>query len=42
MFPVMVSTGHSAARDVDCHSAVGMMDATGSGCAEGTDHDSTN
>ena len=36
MFPVMVSADHSAAGDVDCHST------TGSGCAEGTDHDSTN
>ena len=32
----MVSAGHSAARDIDCHSAAGL------GCAEGTDHDSTN
>ena len=30
----MVSTDHSTAMDVDCHSAAG------SGCAEGTDHDS--
>ena len=35
MFPVMVSANHSAAGDVDCHSA------TGSSYAEGTDHDST-
>ena len=35
MFPVVVSTGHSAAKGVDCHSTAG------SGCAEGTDHDST-
>ena len=35
MFPVVVSADHSAAKDVDCHSAAG------SGCAEGTDHDST-
>ena len=35
MFPVVVSADHSAAEDVDCHSAAG------SGCAEGTDHDST-
>ena len=31
----MVSADHSAAEDVDCHSAAG------SGCARGTDHDST-
>ena len=42
MFPVVVSAGRSAARDVDCHSAAGIVDAAGSGCAEGTDHDSTN
>ena len=36
MFPVMVSADHSSARDVDCHSTAG------SGCAKGTDHDSTN
>ena len=41
VFPVVVSTGHSAAGDVDCHSAASTMDATDSGCAEGTDHDST-
>ena len=35
MFPVVVSAGHSAAGDVDCHSAAG------SSCAMGTDHDST-
>ena len=38
----MVSTGHSAAGDIDCHSAAGMVDVAGSGCAEGTDHDFTN
>ena len=37
----MVSADHSAAEDVDCHSAAGIVDATGSGCAEGTNHDST-
>ena len=31
----MVSADHYAAEDVDCHSAAG------SGCAEGTNHDST-
>ena len=31
----MVSVDHSAAEDVDWHSAAG------SGCAEGTNHDST-
>ena len=35
MFPVVVSADHSAAGEVDCHSAAGL------GCAEGTDHDST-
>ena len=35
MFPIMVSADHSAAEDVDCHFVAG------SGCAEGTDHDST-
>ena len=42
MFPVMVSAGRSAARDVDCHSAAGMVDVAGSGCVGGTDHNSTN
>ena len=32
----MVPANHSAAGDVDC------QPAAGSGCAEGTDHDSTN
>ena len=41
MFPVVVSAGHSAAEDVDWHSAVDIVDTVGSGCAEGTDHDST-
>ena len=41
MFPVMASVGHSAAGDVDFHSAADMMNAAGSGCAEGTDHDFT-
>ena len=36
----MVSADHSAAGGVDCHSAVGMVDVAGSGCAKGTDHDS--
>ena len=35
MLPVVVSADHSATEDVDCHSAAD------SGCAEGTDHDST-
>ena len=35
MFPVVVSVDHSAAEDVDWHSAAG------SGGAEDTDHDST-
>ena len=42
MLPVVVSAGHSAAGDVDWHSVAGAMDAAGSGCAEGTDHDSPN
>ena len=42
MLPIMVSASHSAAGDVDCHSAAGTVDAAGLGCAEGTDHDSTN
>ena len=37
----MVSASHSAAGGVDCHSAVDTVDVVGSGCAEGTDHDST-
>ena len=37
----MVFADHSAAGYVDCHSAAGMVDIAGSGCAEGTDHDST-
>ena len=28
----MVSADHSAAGDVDCHSAAGTVDAAGSGC----------
>ena len=35
MFLVVVSVDHSTAEDVDYQSAAG------SGCAEGTDHDST-
>ena len=41
MFPVVVTAGHSTARDVDCHSTAGMVDAAGLGCTEGTDHDFT-
>ena len=37
----MVSAGHSTAKDVDCHSATGTVDAAGTDYAEGTDHDST-
>jgi len=37
----MVSAGHSTAGDIDCHSAANTVDVAGSGCAEGTDHDST-
>ena len=40
MFPVVVSAGHSAIGDVDFHSTADMVDIAGSGCAEGTDHDS--
>ena len=40
MFLVMVSAGHSAIGDVDFHSTADMVDIAGSGCAEGTDHDS--
>ena len=36
-----MSAGHSTAGDVDSHSAAGMVVIAGSGCAEGTDHDST-
>ena len=36
----MVFANHSAARDVDCHSATGTMDVAGLGCTGGTDHDS--
>ena len=35
MFPIVVSADHSAAGGVDCHSAVGTVDA------EGIDHNST-
>ena len=35
MLPVVASANHSAAEDVDWHSAAG------SGCAGGTSHDST-
>ena len=37
MLLVMVSTGHSAAGGVDCHSAAGTVDAAGSGC-DSTDY----
>ena len=37
----MVSADHSTARDVDYHSAAGTVDVASSGCAEDTDHDST-
>ena len=40
MLPVLVSTDHSTAGDVDRYSAVGTVDAAGLGCAEDTDHDS--
>ena len=32
MFPVVVSTDHFTAGDVDCHNAVGMVDIAGPGC----------
>ena len=35
MFPIVVSADHSAIEDVDC------QPAAGSGCAEDTNHDST-
>ena len=35
MFPIVLSADHSATEDIDYQSAAG------SGCAEGTDHDST-
>ena len=41
MLPVLVSAGHSTAGDVDCHSVAGTVNAAGLGCAEGTDHNST-
>ena len=41
MLPIVVSTGHSAAGDVDFHSATSMVDAAGTDCAESPDHDST-
>ena len=37
----MVSASHSAAGDVDCHSAASTVDTASSGCADDTDHDST-
>ena len=40
MFLVVVSASHSAAGDVDCHFAAGMVDAARTYCAEGTNHDS--
>ena len=36
----MVSTGHSAAGDVDFHSVADTVDAAGSSCVEDTNHDS--
>ena len=42
MLPVVVFADHPVAEDVDCHSAAGMVDVAGLGCAKGTDHDSTN
>ena len=41
MLPIMVSTIHSAPRNVDCHSTAGTVDVASLGCANGTDHDST-
>ena len=41
MFPVVVFAGHSAAGDVDFHSATDTVDAAGLGCTKDTDHDST-
>jgi len=41
VFPSVVSAGHSATEDVDCHCTTGMVDAAGSSCVEGSDHDST-
>ena len=41
MFPIMVFAGLSTAGDIDCHSAAGTVDAAGSDCADGTDHNST-
>ena len=35
LFPIVVFAGHSVAKDVDYQSAAGL------GCAEDTDHDST-
>ena len=40
MFPVVVSTSHSAAGDIGCHSAADTVGVAGSGCAKGSDHDS--
>ena len=36
----MVSAGHSAAGDVDCHSTADTVGVAGLGCAEDTDHES--
>ena len=41
MLPIVVSAGHSAAWDIDFHSATDTVDAAGLCCAEDTDHDST-
>jgi len=40
VFPIIVSTDHSAIWDIDCHSAAGTTDIARSSCAGGTDHDS--
>ena len=37
----MVSADHSTAGDVDFNSVADTVDAVGLGCAEDTDHDST-
>ena len=36
-----MSADHSAAGDVDCHSTADTVGVAGLGCAEDTDHDST-
>ena len=37
----MESASHSTTGDVDCHSTAGTVDVASLGCANGTDHDST-